>query len=132
MITSEIKDRILSDLVSSPEGKVINVPEEALKYGIEQPTFTAILSYFDRHCLIQTAGNLSSILRIVPTVEAYDMLKLGGFSAQEELLKANIQKLDLEIDLLCKELTSPQLLEKAQTIASLGRSIINFLDRISG
>lgn len=130
MITSEIKDRVLSDFVLYPEGKAISVPDEALKYGIDRPTFTSLLLYYNRHCFIEAAGDFSGILRVIPTVEAHDVLRLGGFVAQEELLKANIQKLGLEIDLLSKELASSNLLEKAQRIASLGNSILSFLDRI--
>ena len=130
MITSEIKDRVLSDFVLYPEGKVINVPDEALKYGIDQSTFTSLLLYYNRHCFIEAAGDFFGLLRVIPTVEAHDIVRLGGFVAQEELLKANIQKLGLEIDLLSKELASSNLLEKAQRIASIGKSILSFIDRL--
>lgn len=130
MITSEIKDLVLSDFLSSPSGKVINVPDEALKYGVDGSTFTSLLLYYHRHWFIEAAGNFYGILRVIPTVEAHDLIRLGGFVAQEDLLKSNIQKLGLEIDLLSKELASSNLLEKAQTIASLGKSILSFLDHI--
>lgn len=50
----------------------------------------------------------------------------GGFTVQEEILKANIQKLSDELDLLAKQL-SPNLLEKATSISAIGASIATAL-----
>ena len=49
---------------------------------------------------------------------------------QEEILKGNIEKLGLEIDLLSKEL-SPDLLDKAQKLASFGNNILSVLKLIN-
>ena len=55
--------------------------------------------------------------------KAHDFYSHGGFMAQEEMLKANIQKLSNELDLLAKQL-SPDLLEKASSISAIGANII--------
>ena len=61
------------------------------------------------------------------TPEAHELWQRGGFFVQEEILKNNINKLALEIDLLSKQL-SPDLIDKAQKISSIGKNILSALN----
>ena len=55
-------------------------------------------------------------------VEIYDFFNHGGFTAQEELLRANLEKLNLELLKLSKEL-EPSKLETINTITSVVSNI---------
>ena len=129
MITPELKDRILSSLVNLGMSVHTDIHSDPADYGIDSYTYQAILDQFEQKGYITQTKFLGGVIRIRITADAHDFVGLGGFVGQEELLKANIQKLGLEIDLLCKEL-SPGLLEKAHKIAAIGQSILSVLGRI--
>lgn len=131
MITPELKDRILTEFVDLGMHLQTNTHEDSANYGIDSDTYRAILDQFERLGFLTQSKYLGGLIMINLTADAHDFVRLGGFFGQEELLKANIQKLGLEIDMLCKEL-SPNLLEKAKTIASLGASILSSLDKFVG
>ncbi len=78
---------------------------------------------FKRKGFIDKYEECHSIIPISLKVEATDFLNRGGFVVQEQMLKDNIIKLEKEINLLAKQL-SPQYLEKANFIVSLGSAII--------
>ena len=52
------------------------------------------------------------------------------FFVQEEILKGNIEKLGLKIDLLSKEL-APDLIDKARKLASIENNILSTLKLIN-
>ncbi|WP_298032095.1 hypothetical protein [uncultured Alistipes sp.] len=58
------------------------------------------------------------------SADAHDFYNRGGFAGQEMLLKANIEKLGLELDKLAKDLT-PEHLASAEKIASIGAAIMS-------
>ena len=64
--------------------------------------------------------------RITVDVKAHDMWAHGGFTAQEEILKANIEKLDLQLQYLTKQL-GPDYLDTASKISSIGSAIMSAL-----
>ena len=79
------------------------------------------VSYFKINLLKYIGGRIIEI-----KTAAHDFYNHGGFIAQEEILKANIQKLDDELELLAKQL-SPNLLDKASKISALGANILSVL-----
>ena len=58
--------------------------------------------------------------------EISDFFNHGGFTAQEELLRANLEKLNLELLKLSKDL-EPSVLEKANTITAIAGSVATAL-----
>lgn len=60
------------------------------------------------------------------TADTHDFIRRGGFTVQEAILKNSIEKLDLEIRLLSKEL-EPKYLDKLEKISSLGANIMGAL-----
>ena len=58
--------------------------------------------------------------------KAHDFYSHGGFEAQEEILKANMQKLSNELDFLAKQL-SPNLCEKAASLSAIAANIATVL-----
>lgn len=126
MITPEIKDLVLSDLVSAPTMQCELNPETvATQYDITPEEFNAIITQFDKFGLTHTLITYSTY-EIKITADAHDFIQRGGFTGQEMLLKANIEKLGLEIDKLAKDL-SPKQLETASRIATIGSAIMSSL-----
>ncbi|MFA6201417.1 MAG: hypothetical protein WC679_13530 [Bacteroidales bacterium] len=124
LITPQLKDAILQDLINSDEIQ-IEYSEYAPKYSISENNLNMILRQFDSKSLVKiTSYKGGCIVRV--TANAHDYILHGGFVAQEEILKANIEKLGLELELLSKEL-EPKLLDKAEKIASLAHNILTAL-----
>lgn len=130
MITSELKDRILKSFVEKGIVFATDTNVNNADYDIDSATYCAILDSFERKGYLSQQKNCDGLFLININSEAHDLIRMGGFVAQEELLKANIQKLGLEIDLLCKEL-SPKLLEKAHRISAIGSAILSTLKLIT-
>lgn len=132
MITAKLKDNVLIVICSCElqYERVYTIKKLELLKEIpiecSENELTAILSQFARMGLISHYANNSSTIQICLLVEASDFLARGGFYAQEELLKANIEKLSAEIDLLAKKL-QPNFLEEANRLATLGASIASVI-----
>lgn len=89
LITSTIKDQVLSSLISvNSIGITANLYEESRDLNL--------------------------------------LYSHGGFTAEEELLKANLQKLDHELRILSDKL-SPSLLETSNKISSIASCIVSAL-----
>ena len=58
--------------------------------------------------------------------EIYDFFNHGGFTAQEELLRANLEKLNLELLKLSKDI-EPSKLETVSTITAIAGNIATAL-----
>lgn len=81
-----------------------------------------IFDQFVSKGLVKKERRSSESYYVTLTAEFFDFVRHGGFTAQEELLLANLNKLLLEIETFEKDL-SPNLLEKANKIASIAGSI---------
>ena len=132
MITCELKDKILSDLVSIDGVMLaIDTREKGNDYAIDRFTYVSILEHFERKgFIIPDTITIDGGWLIKVTPEAHEFWQRGGFLVQEEILKGNIEKLGLEIDLLSKEL-SPDLLDKAKKLSSIGNNILSVLKMIN-
>lgn len=132
LITPEIKDNVLTDIISIDSDFIeLTYDENALKYGISPNQFAMIIKQFIRMGFLENKGEFmgggSGGIFITTTLDAHDFLSHGGFYAQEEILKANINKLGLELETLSKELGS-DFIEKANKISSIASNIVSFLN----
>ena len=135
MITPEIKDEILGQFISSGMRFTINLKMHCHNFNITFDEFDAILRQFEKlnmpkaqRCMCGTGIVVGGTAHIALNAEAHDFFNRGGFAVQEEILKANLNKLGLELEALSKEL-GPKYLEKASTLTSLissATSIIKF------
>lgn len=127
-ITPELKDKLLNHFKETNSIKFVFSPSEAAEQiKIDKDVIVQILEQLVSKGLIKkerlsSSGTYSVTLK----AEFFDFVRHGGFTAQEELLQANINKLLLEIESLKKDL-SPNLLEKANKIASIAGSIATAL-----
>ena len=138
MITPKLKDRVLDLLCSSTFefDEHYNLPKKAFLeelFDKNEPSkscteneFVSILSQFQRIGLISGYANNSQTVEFEVLVEAQDFYSHGGFQAQEEILKANIEKLGNELELLSKEL-APDHLDMANKLAGIGSAILSAL-----
>lgn len=121
-----MKDLALEYLLSFNDSEVYPVISEVVEYsGCLQFQVNMIFDEFEKLDLIsQISTNDYPIIEIKS--KAYDLYAHGGFTAQEELLKANINKLGYEIEALSKEL-EPKYLEKANHLASISMAVLSAL-----
>lgn len=128
MITNEIKDRILFDLTSQDKTSLdFSAIEMSQRLNIPFDIIVTVINHFIKIGFVRLPSwSKPSGGKIEVQVEAYDFANHGGYLVQEELLKANIQKLGLEIDVLEQEL-SPKGLESAEKIASISSAILSAL-----
>lgn len=127
MITPEIKDRILSDLVAFEDMRcATDIKTDCAKYEITRGQYSAIIDQLEKIGFIACSRCLGGYVEIYVSADAHDFYNRGGFKGQEMLLKANIEKLGLELDKLAKDL-APDQLETAQKIASIGTAIMSAL-----
>jgi hypothetical protein len=106
MITPEIKDRILTHIISR------DVLLFYLKYDEVFPEkdisfneFILVLEQFVRIGLLETAKEVTrEQCYIVICADIYDFHRHGGFVAQEEILRANLEKLNYELLKLSEEM----------------------------
>ena len=126
LITPQMKDLALEYLLSFNDSEVYPVISEVVEYsGCLQFQVNMIFDEFEKLDLIsQISTNDYPIIEIKS--KAYDLYAHGGFTAQEELLKANINKLGYEIEALSKEL-EPKHLEKAEKISSIAMAVLSAL-----
>lgn len=126
LITPAIKDQVLSSLISvNSIGITSNLHEESKDLDLSPDVIESIYDYFEEIGLITLEKTYDSIeIKMKP--KAFDLYIHGGFTAEEELLKANIQKLDHELRILSGKL-SPNLLETSNNISSIASCIISAL-----
>jgi hypothetical protein len=76
----------------------IDIRQYSKTLGIPKDFLDAILSQFEHLELCRAKKCLGGWVEVVLNAQAYDMARLGGFVAQEELLKNNFEKLRLELE----------------------------------
>ena len=129
LITASLKDKLLAYILSS---ELVTFEIRFDKYdedlGMSAETAVMILRYFLEIGLLSKATFFSNPkgALITVNVKAHDLWAHGGFTAQEEILKANIEKLDLQLQYLTKQL-GPDYIETANKISSIGNAILSAL-----
>jgi hypothetical protein len=122
MISYELKDRVLKDLVSQGMSYDIDLFTYASKHTCCDETMEALLDYFQDLGFIETLKCAGGQVTIFVKVYAHDFVGRGGFTIQEELLKKNIEKLLLEIESL-----KPSMNERIERITAIASNIATAL-----
>ena len=128
MITPAIKDQILMAIVSG------NLPGIFLRYEqlfpnheISNNELRLILDQFVVDGLLKTLQlRTVGVYVAFPTANLFDFFNHGGFTAQEELLRANLEKLNLELLKLSKDI-EPSKLETISSITAIASSVATAL-----
>lgn len=129
LITPALKDKVLAEILSVDSSHVqftFDNCEDEL--GMSAETAVMILRHFLEIGLLSQAtffiGNKGAVVTV--NVKAHDFWAHGGFTAQEEILKANIEKLDMQLQYLAKQL-GPDHLDTAAKLSSIGSAILSAL-----
>jgi hypothetical protein len=129
IITPVIKDKVLFYLCTEalPEKLSQGKTKEILtELELDFDTFNAIMNQFQRFNLIEDLNIRRTDISFILLLESHDLAQKGGFVAQEEVFKSNIEKLILEVDHLKKQL-SPDQLDSANKISAIASAIFSGL-----
>ena len=129
LITPALKDKVLSFICANCQLEKLSQAKTDLiikELEIDFDAFNGIISQFQRFGFLSDLNLRISDLSFVLRIEAHDFWQKGGFVANEEIFKANIQKLGYEIDKLKNELGS-QHLETVSKISSIASAIFSGL-----
>ena len=120
MIDCKSKDKILNKIVSESLEMTFGFDsEDALKiFGFNREVVSSVLDYFENIGLIDQDKFLGGGIMLEILIPAHDLVSRGGFTAKEELLTKNIEKLLVEIERL-----KPSLPDRVDEIASIGSGI---------
>lgn len=132
MITPEIKDKVLCVIVASKEPVFDLTYEDVFpEKEISKRHFELILIQFMENGLLRKATDCGSYFFISISANIYDFFNHGGFIAQEEILRANLQKLDYELTKLSQDI-DPGLTDRVVKITGIAASIATALSLFKG
>ncbi|ODS87262.1 MAG: hypothetical protein ABS44_11640 [Chryseobacterium sp. SCN 40-13] len=103
MITSELKDRILNDLINTGINLEVNLHDAPADYQIPLEYLSVILDQFQNLNFLHQEKMLGGHVYVYLTADAFDFMHKGGFTAKEAIEKAALEKLSLELESLKKD-----------------------------
>jgi hypothetical protein len=124
MITATLKDHVLTTLCQNckPEKFCSFNPSNIVDIDFE--SLNAILNQFQRLGLIEDLNSRRDTISLILRLDAFDLYRFGGFTTKEVLVKASLEKLQLEIDSLKKSF--PEKTETFTTILANMATIATF------
>lgn len=131
IITPSLKDDILKHFVTQGMSFCTSFHEDCLNFDTTFEVYEAIVKQFEEMNLLECNRMLGGNAFIHLTAYAHDFYNHGGFQAQEELLKANINKLGLELEKLSKDL-EPKFADRANTLSAIAANIVTTLGLFRG
>ncbi|EGQ11790.1 hypothetical protein HMPREF9136_2632 [Prevotella dentalis DSM 3688] len=127
LITPEMKDIVLADLLSADKPRFkFDYDNSQEEYGFAPSYTKMLLDQFQNLGLLKITYSYSDGAVIEISTKAMDLYRHGGFKAEEELLKSNIEKLSLELQNLSKQL-EPKYAEKASQLAQIAGTLMQGL-----
>ena len=127
IITPQLKDQVLAELTARFDGRTFDFHYQPVADALDCQPFLLrlIIDQFHDLGLIQRMC-FGSSAAVSVLASAYDLQRRGGFAVQEEILKANIEKLSRELDLLASQL-APSLAQKASELSGIAANILTAL-----
>lgn len=102
MITPELKDRVLKKLISVGLNPSFNIHDSQTIFNTDPSFIELVLDQFQDFRFLTMNKMLGGRIDITLTANAFDFVRKGGFTAQEAIEKAALDKLQLEIESLKK------------------------------
>jgi len=127
MFTPELKDQVLKALTEHQLTKFSFNPRElAFELELDLDQLIALLEYFERKGLISdlTFGLGANYCSLTLRVEAFDLVRMGGFTALEQTFELELQKLQKEAETIKK--TFPDKAERMLSTLSNLLSLVEF------
>ena len=131
MITPAIKDKVLNAILAEDELMIVLsyddvFPNKEIPYW----EFKLVLRSFVSYGLLHKLGcHHETMNTMTKDAGLYDLHQHGGFVGREEILKANLEKLNRELLVLADKL-EPSELDRLKNISDIAGSIITFLGLI--
>lgn len=125
IVTPIIKDTILNYLclnVQVEQYQSLGTENILKELDLDFDTFYAVMQYFERIHFLEKLGINRRGVSLILLTKAHDFYLKGGFGIQEEIFKANIERLGFEIDNLKKQL-SPDKLDRLNKISSIASAL---------
>lgn len=132
MITPEKKDEILKILCEQDQPEVLHFYESKLfhqGYSGNQKEVSAILRQFNSFGIIMDLNERPEGAFLILPLSSFDFLSRGGFTLENEVFLASLEKLHFEVEHLKKEL-GPDYEKKLTTLSTVGQTIIAVLSLI--
>jgi hypothetical protein len=129
IVTPVLKDNVLNCLCESlsfEQFSQLDIEALLQETQTDFETLQAILNQFQRLGFISDLNMRYSALSFCLHLEASDFKNRGGFYAQEEVLKLNLEKLLLEIENL-----KPNFPDKLENFTSIASNIVSCLGLIN-
>ena len=129
IVTPTIKDKVLFELrdkLPLETFRYVDTKELMDSTETDFETLKAILYQFMKFGFLSEASVGRENSTIIVTADLHDYAHSGGFAVQEEIFKANIEKLGFEIENLRKQL-GPDKLETVNKISSIAAAIFSGL-----
>lgn len=114
MITPYLKDHVLNTLCKNckPEQFFTFKPSDINDINFDD--LNAILNQFQRIGIIEDLNSRRISISLFIRLDAFDLQRMGGFTAQELLVKTSLEKLQLEVESLQQSFP-----EKAETFTTI-------------
>lgn len=128
MITIKNKDKLLTYILAQERDCfAVEYKNVYPNNEIKEFEFYLLMEQFKNKGLLKSAKRISGgKCYINLSADIYDFSAHGGFAAQEELLRANIEKLSYELDKLSGS-SDPLVVDRASRIAGIAASIATVL-----
>jgi hypothetical protein len=129
IVTSTHKDKLLYYLCSNAALEELSEADTQLclnELELDIDAFRGIMIQFERFGFLEEVSVRNSSFYFILRIESHDFLQKGGFAIQDEIFKANIEKLGFEIDNLRKQL-SPDKLDTLNKISSIASALFGGL-----
>lgn len=131
MITPAIKDKVVNAILAE-DGLMIVLSYNDVFPNKEIPywEFKLVLRSFENDGLLHKLGCHDETMNtMTKDARLYDLHQHGGFVGQEEILQANLLKLNTELLILEKEL-GPSYFDRINNILSIANSITTFFSKV--
>lgn len=126
MITPIIKDDVLKSFLQFGMRCQTNIRKDCSDFNLSWEEYDALIRQFEGFNLLKATRLMGGETIIQLNADTCDLMNRGGFYAQEELLKANIEKLHIELAALSKQL-EPKFADKAKELIGIASGIASVL-----
>ena len=117
-----MKDKVLNSLIEYGPRLTLNINSSKSDFNMNRDFLEMILNQFESKGFITQVKCIGGRIDMILNAEIYDFHSHGGFTAQEHLLKYNIEKLLLEIESL-----KPSLPDKINVVTTIASNIATAL-----
>ncbi|MBS1778630.1 MAG: hypothetical protein JST70_04855 [Bacteroidetes bacterium] len=128
MITTELKDQILNEIVDNSTDMFVtfNINELAAKYNVGSKTVDAMLHEYENRQFMDVDRMLGGRVYCNLTIRVYDFIKNGGYNFEDTIASIQLEKLKLEIQSLEGSIPNAKYTLLMTTIGAIATALTLF------